>query len=187
MGRFVLSKTDDWTLVHDHQDIRGWDVQDRAGNRLGTVAELIANTESELVESIVLDTGREYPARDVTLDDGVVYVEGVPAATDADPIVKKYDNARIRRRGAATRGDWSTHDALYQRHHAATYGGTAYEAYAPAYRHGHTFGANPAYRTRAYDEAEPELRRSYEREHGEGTFEKVKHAVKHAFDHARSH
>lgn len=72
MARAPLSRLDDWELVDDDQDIRGWPVQDRDGNRLGTVRELIVDTDTEQVEVIVLDNGAEYPNDDVELGRGVV-------------------------------------------------------------------------------------------------------------------
>lgn len=99
MGRFTLSQSDDWKLENEDQDIRGWTVRDAADNNLGTVVELIADTESEHVESIVLDNGNEYPASDIELRDGVVYVAGIgdERATEAEPVVRTYDNARVHR------------------------------------------------------------------------------------------
>ena len=186
MGRFILSETSDWHLVHDHQDIRGWPVHDASGTKLGTVHELIANTNSELVESVVLDTGREYPARDIDIGDDVVYVEGVATTgTDADPVVKKYDNTRIHRRDT----DWGyeEHEPVFRQHYQTTYAsaGEPYDVYAPGYRMGYIYGSHDTYRDRDYDALEPEMRRSYEVEHGEGTWDKVKDAVRHAFGHAR--
>ena len=194
MGRFVLSETSDWELVHDRQDIRGWPVHDASGTEIGRVAELIANTDSELVESIVLDNGREYPARDIELGDRIVYAEGGRAAsTDADPVVKKYDNARIgRHKAAATTGTttataYADHEDAYRRHYTNTFAdsGESYDYYKPAYRWGHTYGTNPDYSDRDYAALEPEMRRGYEEKHGTGTWERVKDAVRHAFDHSR--
>lgn len=100
MGRFKLSQTDDWEIENENQDIRGWTVRDAAGDDLGTVADLVANTDSERVERVVLDNGNEYAAADIELRDGVVYVEGggEAAATETGPVVRTYDNARVLRR-----------------------------------------------------------------------------------------
>lgn len=191
MGRFVLSKTDDWTLVHDDQDIRGWPVQDRAGTKLGTVAELIANSDSELVESIVLDTGREYPAREIDLGDGVVFIEAARAVgTDADPVVKKYGNARIARREAVMvdATDFDDHRSVFQQHCRTTFNtdDDGFSTYEPAYRFGYASGSHADYRDRDYADVETDLRRRFEDRHGEGTFKTMGHAVKYGFNHARS-
>ncbi len=94
MARAPLSQLDDWELVNDDQDIRGWPVQDREGNRLGTVRELIVDSDTELVEQVVLDNGAEYPNDDIELGDGVVYLrraemlEPVAEVVDTPPPVE---------------------------------------------------------------------------------------------------
>ena len=99
MGRFELSNTGDWKLENSEHDIRGWSVRDAEGNTLGTVVKLIANTDTEQVESNMLDNGDEYPTRDIELHDGIVYVEGVADEMRAEtgPVVKTYDNTRVLR------------------------------------------------------------------------------------------
>lgn len=185
MGRFNLSEADDWELEDESQDVRGWTVRDATGTDLGTVTELIANTDSKRVESIVLDTGDEYPARDVELRDGVVYVEGLgeEIGTEAGPVVKTYDRARVLRNEDARA--W---EELSREHYNANYAGTEYDYYfyEPAYRYGYIYGASPEYQKRRFVDLENEMRRNYEEEHGEGTFEHVKEAVRHAFHRARS-
>lgn len=190
MGRFVLSRADDWGLVHEDQNIRGWPVVDAAGNEVGTVEELIANTDSELVESVVLDNGQEYPARDIEIADGVVYVEGATTTgTDAGPVVKKYHNTRVRRleEGDGAPASYEGYRDSFREHYGTTYGTTdrSYDYYEPAYRWGYTYGTSGDYRGRNYAELEPEMRRRYEEEHGRGTWERVKDAVEHAFHRAR--
>lgn len=100
MGHIALSQSDDWQLENEDQDIRGWTVRDADGNDLGTVTDLIADTDREQVETLVLDTGEEYPARDVELHDGVVYVEGFAEdlGPEPEPVIRTYDNARVARR-----------------------------------------------------------------------------------------
>ncbi len=74
MARAPLSQLNDWELVNEDQDIRGWPVEDQAGNRLGTVREMIVDTDTEQVEMIVLDNGAEYPNDDIELGNGAVYL-----------------------------------------------------------------------------------------------------------------
>lgn len=68
---------DEYDLVNESQDCRGWTVRDEAGNNLGTVAEMLIDTEMEHVDSVVLDTGTQIPAAELALRDGVVVVRGV--------------------------------------------------------------------------------------------------------------
>ena len=198
MARFKLSHDDDWQLVHADQDIRGWPVKNATGARLGTVDELIADTDSELVEGIVLDDGRELPARDVVLEDGAVLVagtaggDGAAATPAATPTAKTYETARVHRRPvaagtAASALVYDDHRDAFRSHCRTTYGpdGDRFETYEPAYRFGFTSGAHSDYRDRDYADVETDLRRRFEDRHGEGTFKTMSHAVKYGFNHAR--
>ncbi len=62
MTRRPLSQLDNWELVHPDQDLRGRRLLDAEGRPLGTVTEMIVDTDEERVDAIVLDDGREYPA-----------------------------------------------------------------------------------------------------------------------------
>ncbi len=62
MARQPLSELDDWELVYDEQDLRGRRLLDAEGRSLGTVTEMIVDTDEERVDVIVLDNGREIPA-----------------------------------------------------------------------------------------------------------------------------
>jgi uncharacterized protein (TIGR02271 family) len=77
MARTPLSQLDDWELVNEDQDLRGMPVQDQEGNRIGTVKEMIVDTDTEYVDMIVLDDGSEYPAGDVEARQGVVQLRGI--------------------------------------------------------------------------------------------------------------
>lgn len=95
-----LTELSDWELVNKDQDIRGWKVHDADGNVLGRVDNLLVSTDTELVELVRLDSGAEYPVRDIELGDKVVLLRGPrPAATGTEePVVKMYDDTRVRRR-----------------------------------------------------------------------------------------
>lgn len=80
MALVLLSRQDDYDLSHSDQDCRGWTVRDTAGNTLGKVADMVIDTEAEHVDSIVLDTGAQIPAADITLRDRTVTVRGVGGA-----------------------------------------------------------------------------------------------------------
>lgn len=92
---------DDWELVHPEQDIRGWPVHDASGDTIGRVDELLVSTDTELVELIRLEDGEEYPAKDIEIGDGVVYLRGERPEVEEDedePVVKVYDETRVRRK-----------------------------------------------------------------------------------------
>lgn len=67
MARRPLSQLNDWTLENDNQDIRGRKLYDRVGNVMGTIRELIVNTDTEYVDAIVLDNGKEIPASEIEI------------------------------------------------------------------------------------------------------------------------
>lgn len=68
MARARLSESD-YELVNKDQDIRGWKVVDSSGAELGTVIEMIIDTDAERVDQLVLGSGREVAVRDVRLGD----------------------------------------------------------------------------------------------------------------------
>lgn len=75
MTRERLTRSNDWQLTNKEQDIRGWNVVDAGGNRIGVIDDLIFDTQSERVESIRLDDGSEYPADEIRIGEDVVYIE----------------------------------------------------------------------------------------------------------------
>ena len=70
MARQPLSELDDWELVYDEQDLRGRVLLDAEGRPLGTVTEMMVDTDAERVEAIVLDNGREISASAFQIRDG---------------------------------------------------------------------------------------------------------------------
>ncbi len=93
MARAPLSQLEDWELVNEDQDIRGWPVEDQTGNRIGTVREMIVDTDTELVEDIVLDDGAEYPNDDIELGNGVVYLR---RAEVVEPVAESVETESTR-------------------------------------------------------------------------------------------
>jgi uncharacterized protein (TIGR02271 family) len=77
MAIVAYTKQDDYDVVNDNQDIIGWSVADQSGNDFGKVTEMFVNTETEMVESIVVDGRKRIPASDIALRDGRVVVRGV--------------------------------------------------------------------------------------------------------------
>lgn len=107
----ALSNLSDWELVHDDQDIRGWEVHDAAHRKIGRVDDLLVSTDTERVEVIRLDDGKELSARQIELGDGVVYLERGLAqkrAAAGKPVVKVYDDTRVRRRKEHRTADRTT-------------------------------------------------------------------------------
>lgn len=74
MAHVPLSDTTDWQLADDAQDIRGYEVRDAAGARLGRVAELVVDTATETVSTVLLDDGTGIGVAELTVGDGLVTV-----------------------------------------------------------------------------------------------------------------
>jgi hypothetical protein len=187
MATFVLAEDDDWELVHAHQDVRGWPVEDEAERRLGTVDRLVASTDTERVETLVLNSGEKVDADAAELRDGVVRVH-TGGAPGADVVAETYaTTSGVRRR----LDGFDALDDAFRAHHEATYAsladpGEPYRFYEPAYRLGYRYGVAEEHRAHDYATLKPQMRRDYETRHGEGTFEAVEDAVRHAFRRARS-
>ncbi len=72
-----LAELEDFDLVNSDQDCRGWVVMDATGKRVGKVKEMLVDTDQERVTALVLDSGQQIPARNVSLKDGTVVVRGM--------------------------------------------------------------------------------------------------------------
>lgn len=76
MAHILLSETDEWTLVHDDQDLRGHDLLDANGLRIGQIADMVVDTQAKKVDEVVLNDGKRFPADDLDIEDEVVYLRG---------------------------------------------------------------------------------------------------------------
>lgn len=74
MAFVTLTDSDDWTLKFASQDVRGHAALDAKGERLGTVHSMIVDTDAERISAITLKDGRRYPAEDMSIGDGEVFL-----------------------------------------------------------------------------------------------------------------
>lgn len=74
-----LSKLADWKLKHKHQDIRGKELCRRNGECLGIITDMVVDTETRIVTSVVLEDGRHYATEDIIDENGQIVLE--PHAT----------------------------------------------------------------------------------------------------------
>jgi hypothetical protein len=74
MAILPLSALPGWRLADPACDLRGRKLLDRDGRELGTVTELSVNTETDLVEAVVLDTGLAFRPSKLRLDGGAVHL-----------------------------------------------------------------------------------------------------------------
>lgn len=209
MAHVLLSETKDWVLEDDDQDLRGWEVRDVKGQRIGTVGDLIVDTDAERVDTVVLEDGTTFRADDVSLADGVVYVESYGAPAGA----QRYDERREVRRVASTApaapepaapavvtpaasaepapgGVFADHEDRFRRHYRDAYGDLDYADYAPAYRFGYDMAYDERYADRDFEDVEPALRETYYRRYGYPmsdnlVWHSVRDAVRHAYRHVR--
>ena len=78
----VKLRDSDRVLENSEPDVRGWPVQDEAGNSVGTVSDLLLNTDTEYVDAIALEDGSEYPIDYVEIGSGSVLLRGAETATE---------------------------------------------------------------------------------------------------------
>ena len=79
-----LTELRKWKLDHKTEDIRGWSLRDPDGQLLGTVDELIVDTDTKHVTQIVLADGKRYAARDVMIGEDELRLQGVSSKVAAE-------------------------------------------------------------------------------------------------------
>lgn len=83
MAIVPYTKQDDYDVVNDNQDCIGWTVTDQAGNEIGEVTEMLVNTDTEMVDSIIINSRTRVAAGDISLSGERVIVRGVLSGDDA--------------------------------------------------------------------------------------------------------
>ena len=191
MSRIALSDAGDWKLEFpDDQDIRGFRALDADGTQVGTVDTMVVNTDEERVDAILLDNGTEYPASDLSIGDGVVYLTTVHAqgGGDVDGTVTVYgDSGKVLRRERVDEADFDAHRDAFRTHHTSSYGeaGGAYEDYEPAYRYGYESAYDESYRNRPYLDAEDDLRTGYGTDYADRDYDADRDAVRYGYTRAQ--
>lgn len=192
MSHIPLSQSEDWQLKFpEEQDVRGADVRDASGAVLGTVDDMIVDTEAERVSHLLLSDGTRIPAEDVTIANGTVTVDrtsgttagSTAASADIDPSVTVFDDS-----GRTERVEPVGFDAFdddFRTHHATAHPGDDYGASEPAYRYGYDRANAADHRDRAFDEVEPALRSGYASAYADRDFDADRDAIRHAFTTAR--
>ncbi|HEX8386978.1 MAG TPA: hypothetical protein VF576_12385 [Rubricoccaceae bacterium] len=184
MSRTLFSSDSDWELADGTPDVRGYVALDGAGAPVGRVASLVVDTDAELVSSVILDTGDEVPAFDITIGQGVVYLAGaIPGAATAGDVPEALRH-RIARRvvpvmvpevavpvasvagvpvSVAPAAVSAPHVEDFRAHHAAQLGaaGRGYDAVQAAYQYGYAAAHAAPLQGRPYPDAEPALRAAY--------------------------
>jgi sporulation protein YlmC with PRC-barrel domain len=187
MARVPLSNTGSWELSFDDQDVRGYEALDADGNHVGEVDRMIVNTDEKRVDAIVLHDGTEYPARDISIGDGVVYLTGsVPEHVDESVTV--YDDyGHVVERENVEAGSYDEYADDFRTHYDEAYAATGedYDVYEPAYRYGYETAHHDDYRDRPYTEAEADLERGYATRYPNSRYDDVRDAVRYGYSSAR--
>ncbi len=190
MSRTALSDTGEWKLEFEDQDIRGFRAVDKDGGPVGTVDSMIVDTDQEMVSSIVLEDGTEYPAKDISIGDGVVYLTTVDtdAGGDVEESVRVYgDSGQVLRREAVEDADYEAHADAFRTHYDSSYGsaGGSYDDYDPAYRYGFDSAHTESNRNRSYVDAEDELRTGYGTDYADRDFDSDRDAIRYGYTRAQ--
>ncbi len=77
MAVVYYTQQNEYDLVNSGQDCIGWTVVDQAGNKIGEVTEMLINTDTEMVDSILIDRKKRIAAQDFSLSDKRVVVRGI--------------------------------------------------------------------------------------------------------------
>lgn len=187
MSRITLSNTGSWDLKFDEQDVRGFDALDAEGNRIGKVDNMIVNTDEKRVDAIVLEDGTEYPARDMSIGDGVVYLTTI-LPEDVAKTVTVYDNyGHVIEREYVDEADFESYADDFQSHYATAFADTEhdYDQYDPAYRYGYEAAYEDNYRDRPYSDVESDLERDYTSRYPNSDFDEVRSAVRYGYSYAQ--
>ena len=188
MSRISLSNTGDWKLEFGDQDVRGYRAVDKDGDPVGTVDNMIVNTDEERVDAIVLEDGTEYPAADISIGDGVVYLTtvDVEAGGDVQETVRVYgDSGKVIRREDVEDGDYDAHVDAFRTHHSTSYAGTSFDDYDPAYRYGFDTAHDDDYRNRNYIDAEDDIRTGYGTSYADRDYDADRDAIRYGYTRAQ--
>ena len=154
-----------------------------------TAEEPVVSKTARVVEEVVV--GKEATERTEDIDDTVrrteVDVEQLGAAdrsttgaTTAADTSMTGTSMRETMGGDYADTTMTSDDSDYRTHWQNAYGqsGGRYEDYDAAYRYGSMAAGSERYRNYRWEDAEPELRSDWERDHPESTWDKVKDAVR---------
>ena len=185
--RVALSNTGSWALKFDEQDVRGFDALDAEGNKVGEVDSMIVDTDERRVDAIVLEDGTEYPARDVSIGDGVVYLTTVLPDDVAETVTVYDDYGHVIERERVAGANYDAYTDDFRSHYATAFADTGhdYDVYDSAYRYGYESAHEDTYRDRPYRDAEADLERDFTTRYPNKDFNEVRSAVRYGYGYAQ--
>jgi uncharacterized protein (TIGR02271 family) len=138
-----------------------------------TVEEPVVAKRARVVEEVVV--GKEISERTETVRDALRNDQVDVEQLDSTP---QGTRSSV---GTAYAGDY---DNDYRTHWQTTYAGSGgrYEDYDPAYRYGTTLASDERYRSRSWNEIEPDARRDWESRNPGSAWEKFKGAAQHGWE-----
>lgn len=187
MARFPLASNSDWELTNDDQDIRGWEARDGDNTRLGEVTQMLMNTETERVDVIRLDTGREFATADVHIGKHIVYC-GVGDVGKLPAVVKAHEGyGRIARRVVQQDTAFAGYEPALRVHYGNTFASTGwvYDFYLPGYRLGYTLASEGANAGKTYDQVESRAREAFTSRHGGAEYNGQREAIRYGYEYHR--
>jgi len=187
MARVPLSNTGSWELSFDDQDVRGYEALDAEGNHVGEVDRMIVNTDEKRVDAVVLNDGTEYPARDVSIGDGVVYLTATVPENMAESVTVYDDYGHVVERETVQEGSYDDYADAFRSHYSNAYAATGneFDYYDSSYRYGYESAFEDSYRDRPYAEAEADLERDYVTRYPDRRYDEVRDAVRYGYASAR--
>ena len=145
--------------------------------------EPVVSKTARIVEEVVV--GKEVTQETANINDTVrrteVDVEQLGRSDrTADTMAASTTDTTGMRRGDYTDTSMTADDSDYRTHWQNAYGqsGGRYEDYDAAYRYGSTMAGSERFKNYRWEDAEPNMRSDWERDHPESAWEKVKDAVR---------
>ncbi len=185
MSRVTLSNTGSWDLKFDEQDVRGFDALDADGNKVGEVDNMIVNTDEMRVDAIVLEDGTEYPASDISIGDGVVYLTTMVSDGITESVTVYDDYGHVVERERVEDPDFDAYGDDFRTHYATAFGDDDYDRYDPAYRYGYEAAHEDTYRDRPYSDVETDLERDFATRYPDSDFNDMRPAVRYGYSYAQ--
>ena len=187
MAHFPLSSNSDWELKNADQDIRGWEVRDSGDNRLGAVTHMLMNTETEMVDFIRLDTGRELATVDVHIGEDIVYYDFQDVGKLPAGVIVHDGHGQLARRSVLHDPVFATYDDVLRSHHGRAFGeiGWPYEFYLPGYRFGYTLASEETNADKTYEQIEPLAKEAFVSRHGGSEYSDHREAIRHGYEYHR--
>ena len=185
MARVALTNTGDWELKFEDQDVRGYEAVDADGNHVGEVDAMIVDTDERRVDAIRLEDGTEYPAKDISIGDGVVFLTTIVPDESRESVTVYDDYGHVTQRERVADGDYDSYAGDFRTHHGETFDDGDFDLYEPAYRYGFDAAHTDTNRHRTYSDAEVDLESDYTRKYPDSDYRSMRDAIRYGYSRAQ--